>query len=64
MFTNEWCGCGCGCGLIYMMSSGYPSEVGHVGDGAHRESPMDQSIVDEHVSHTKHRNSETLRKKN
>ena len=44
----------------YLVSSSHSSKVGHVGNGTHRESLMNQSIVDEHVGHTKHSYSKTL----
>ena len=45
---------------IYLVSSSYSSEVRHVGNGTHRESFMDQTVVDKHVGHAKNRNSKTL----
>lgn len=42
------------------MSRSDPSEIGHVGDGPHWESFVNQTVVDEHVRHAKHRNSKTL----
>ncbi|GER51038.1 stress-inducible protein [Striga asiatica] len=35
-------------------------EIWHVGDGAHLESPVDETIVNKHVGHAEHRNTETL----
>ena len=46
--------------MFYLVSSSHPSEVGHVGNGTHRESLVHEAIVDEHVGHPKHRNSKTL----
>lgn len=45
---------------IYLMSCSDLSEIGHVGYGTHRESFMNQTIVDKHVRHPKHCNSKTL----
>lgn len=42
------------------MSSSNSSEVGHVGNGTHWESLMNQSIVDKHVGHPEHRDSKPL----
>lgn len=44
----------------YFVSSSNSSEIGHVGNGTHRESLVNQSIVDKHVGHPKHRDSEAL----
>jgi len=44
----------------YLVSSSHSSEVRDVGNGAHRESLMNQAIVYKHVGHTKDRNSKTL----
>ena len=44
----------------YRMCGSHPSEVGHIGNGTHWESFVNQSIVDKHVSHPKHRDSKSL----
>jgi hypothetical protein len=44
----------------YRVSRSDRPEVGHVGDGPHWESFVNQTVVDEHVRHAKHRNSKTL----
>jgi len=44
----------------YLVSSSNSSEVGHVGNGPHRESLMNQSVVDKHVGHSEHRYSKAL----
>lgn len=38
----------------HLMSGSDLSEVSHVGDGAHGESTVDETIVDEHVGHSHH----------
>jgi hypothetical protein len=43
-----------------LVGSGDSPEVGHVLDGSHRESPVDQSVVDEHVRDTKQCNPQAL----
>lgn len=42
------------------MSSSDLSEIGDVGDGTHRESFMNETVVDEHVGHPEDRNSKAL----
>lgn len=36
------------------------AEIRNIGDGAHGESPVHQSIVDEHVRYTEQRNPQSL----
>ena len=40
-----------------LVSSSDLSEIGDVGDGTHRESFMNETVVDEHVGHPEDRNS-------
>lgn len=47
--------------FIYLVCRSDPPEIRHVCNGTHRESLVDQSIVDKHVGHAKHRNSKALR---
>ena len=44
----------------YLVSGSDSPEVGHVGDGADGEAPVDQAVVDEHVGHAEQRNPEAL----
>ena len=44
----------------YLVSCSNLSKVGHVGNGPHWESFVNQTIVDKHVGHAKHCNSQTL----
>ena len=45
-----------------LVGGGDPPEVGHVGDGPHREAAVDQAVVDEHVRHPEQRDPESLRR--
>lgn len=35
-------------------------EIWHVGNGTHGEPFVNETVVDEHVGHTKHRNAKAL----
>lgn len=44
----------------YLVSRSYSSKIRHISDGAYRESPVDEAVVDEHVGYAKHRDPKTL----